>query len=118
MNCKCNKKSVGYCVTGSSKFYTTATINNIPFEINFVFSNIDEPEFINDSGLEFKDISSEEFRVYHFPDMVIRIDKPLKINVKNGGHRIFDANGVSTYIPTGWRKLEWTTKKGKPNFKF
>lgn len=79
----------------------------------------DSFEFINNSGFEFKDISHEEYRIYTFSDMEIKINEPLKLNVsKSGGHRIFDANGISRYIPSGWREIQWKAKKGQPNFDF
>jgi hypothetical protein len=76
------------------------------------------PEFINESGLEFADISSESYRNYNFPDgVIVHIEYPLKLNVsKSGGHRIFDASGTSHYIPAGWIHLSWRVKDGSPNF--
>jgi len=66
------------------------------------------------ANLIFKDISSEEYRTYDFPDYSITIEKPLKLNVSSsGGHRVLDFEGVSHYIPSGWRHLEW---KGSPPF--
>ena len=55
------------------------------------------PEFKNATDLEFADVSSEQWREYQFlGGEVIRIDAPLKLNVsESGGHRIFDAEGVS-----------------------
>lgn len=76
-------------------------------------------DFKNDSGLSFKDLSDEQYRVYVFPDMEIRIDNPLLLNVSaSGGHRIFDAEGKSNYIPSGWRRLYWVVKEGKSHFAF
>lgn len=77
-------------------------------------------DFINNSGLEFKDISAEKKRTYDFGDGVtVVIDQPLKINVSDsGGHRIFDAYGDSHYIPAGWIHLRWTAKHGAPHFDF
>jgi hypothetical protein len=73
--------------------------------------------FKNESGLEFVDISTETFREYTFPNITVRIDEPLKLNVsKSGGHRIFDAKGNSHYIPTGWIHLKWNVKPDAPNF--
>lgn len=52
-------------------------------------------EFRNDSGLDFKDISSEQWREYTFPEgQAVRIDQPLKLYVSDNGHRILDAEGV------------------------
>lgn len=78
----------------------------------------DASEFNNATDLEFTDISSEQWREYQFLDgQAIRIDAPLKLNVSDsGGHRIFDAEGVSHYIPAGWIHLKWTVKDGAPNF--
>jgi hypothetical protein len=81
-------------------------------------------KFINESGLDFTDISSELYREYEFPPSgdricndVIHINSPMKLNVsKSGGHRIFDENGVSHYIPSGWIHLSWCVKDGQPNF--
>lgn len=77
-----------------------------------------EPEFKNESGLTFSDISSEAFRVYEFSNgKEIRIDEPLRLNVSpSGGHRLFDASGTSHYIPKGWIHLKWKVKLGQPNF--
>ncbi|MFQ6183609.1 hypothetical protein ACLMJV_16900 [Sinorhizobium meliloti] len=75
-------------------------------------------EFVNKSGLEFNDISAEEYREYLFPAGVsVRITAPLKLNVSaSGGHRIFDAAGVSHYIATGWVHLHWKAKAGAAHF--
>lgn len=75
-------------------------------------------EFNNATDLIFTDISSETYREYTFPggDRV-RIENPLWLHVsKSNGHRVFDANGKSHYIPTGWIHLQWEVKEGAPNF--
>lgn len=65
----------------------------------------------------FSDIDSEEFRTYVFKDGEITINSPLKLNVSNsGGHRVFDAQGISHYIPSGWIHLFWKAKENQPNF--
>ena len=79
------------------------------------------PQFVNESQNEFVDIDSEDYRIYTFAKegnmYVVRIDGPLKLGVSpSGGHRIFDASGVSHYIPPGWIELKWKAKPGKPNF--
>lgn len=73
---------------------------------------------INESGLKFVDISSEKHRTYFFSvDKWVHIENPTHLNVSaSGGHRIFDAQGVSHYIPKGWIHLTWVAKEGKPNF--
>ena len=77
-----------------------------------------EPQFDNRSDLEFTDISSEMWREYRFAGGdVIRIERPLRLHVSESrGHRIFDAQGRSHYIPAGWIHLTWDTKEGAPNF--
>jgi hypothetical protein len=72
----------------------------------------------NQSNYQFTDISSEQFRVYVFErGAEIKIDAPTHLSVsKSGGHRLFDSNGVSHYIPAGWIHLYWVSKDGQPNF--
>ena len=76
------------------------------------------PGFNNGTDLEFADVSSEQWREYQFlGGQTIRIEAPLRLNVSaSGGHRLFDAAGVSHYIPAGWIHLKWTVKDGAPNF--
>ncbi len=73
-------------------------------------------DFINKGENSFIDIDSEVSRTYRFSDMNITIENPLKLCVKDNGHRVWDAQGVSHYVPSGWRHLSWTVKEGKPNF--
>lgn len=75
-------------------------------------------KFNNQSGLNFTDISSEEYRVYEFESgRSILINKPLRLNVSpSGGHRVYDEEGTSHYIPKGWIHLKWKVKEGQPNF--
>lgn len=74
-------------------------------------------EFNNKSGLEFTDISSEMYREYEFGGGdLVRINVPLYLHVSNNGHRVFDATGVSHYIPPGWIHLRWVAKDGQPHF--
>jgi hypothetical protein len=76
------------------------------------------PEFNNQSNLDFVDISSEQWREYRFLNgETVRVEAPLRLNVSDsGGHRIFDAAGVSHYIPAGWVHLMWEAKEGATNF--
>jgi len=78
--------------------------------------NATNVSFNNGTSLEFADISSELYREYTFPSGSVRIDSPLKLNVSKNGHRVFDANGTSHYIPQGWIHLKWEVKDGQPNF--
>jgi hypothetical protein len=73
-------------------------------------------DFKNESGLNFSDISSENWREYVFEHKTIRIDLPSQLHVSKNGHRIFDEHGTSHYIPNGWVHLQWQARDGKPNF--
>lgn len=76
-----------------------------------------QDSLVNATSLEFIDISSESFRVYEFPGQnLIRIDEPTHLNTSKNGHRVFDATGVSHYVPSGWIHLYWKVKAGQPNF--
>jgi len=72
----------------------------------------------NESGLVFKEISSEKSRTYRWANgATVTIDKPTHLNVSDsGGHRILDSKMVSHYIPSGWIHLSWEVFEGKPNF--
>lgn len=77
----------------------------------------DEIKFVDEANLSWNDISSEAYRVYEFSDTEIKIINPLKLNVgRSGGHRVFDRQGVSHYIPGGWRHLYWEPVTDGPNF--
>jgi len=75
-------------------------------------------EFHNESGLEFTDISSEESRTYDFGNRGnVTINNPVHLNVSaTGGHRIFDGDCISHYVPVGWIHLSWVTREGEPHF--
>jgi hypothetical protein len=74
-------------------------------------------QFENHSGLDFVDISSEEWREYTFESgAAFRVEHPLRLHVSDNGHRLYDAEGVSHYIPSGWIHLKWKAKDGSPNF--
>lgn len=75
-------------------------------------------EFINASDKKFVSLESESSRTYRFADGDVTINEPLWINVGPSGHRIFDAEGTSHYIPKGWIHLSWKVKEGKPHFDF
>lgn len=76
------------------------------------------PKFLNESGNDFVDISSEASRTYNFGQKgFVKINKPLKLSVSSsGGHRIFTADGQSHYVPAGWIHLSWVAKDGEPHF--
>lgn len=72
----------------------------------------------NETNLKFKDISTELYREYLKEGrLIVRIDNPIALNVsKTGGHRVFDAQGVSHYISSKWDHLQWETKEDCPHF--
>lgn len=77
--------------------------------------------FINETDLEFTDISSEKEREYLlFTDVnPLKIDgEPLYLNVsKTHSHRLYTSTGWCYYIQPkeGWA-IRWKVKKGKPSF--
>lgn len=74
-------------------------------------------DFKHATELNWTDISSEEYRTYEFADSIIKINGPLMLNIsKSGGHRIFDNQGISHYIPSGYRHLSWKAKENMPHF--
>lgn len=75
-------------------------------------------DFNNKSGLEFTDISSEEYREYHWESgYSIRLDAPTMLHVsESGGHRVFYGDGLSRYIKPTWADLEWKARQGQPHF--
>ncbi len=85
-----------------------------------IYERIDEgiDEFINTSGLEFMDISSELYRVYVYPDGTeVTVHEPLLLHVSfNGGHRVYDLSNTSHYVVPGFVHVYWTSREGEPNF--
>lgn len=74
-------------------------------------------DFRNESGLEFIDISSEEWREYTFPGgQIILVTKPLRLHVSEHGHRLFDEEGICHYVPLSWIHLRWKVKDDAPHF--
>lgn len=67
------------------------------------------------------DISSEQYREYHYADGgLYRIDTPVSLYVFEGKsgwtQRVVDAAGV-THRPTpGWLAISWKPKDGTPPF--
>jgi len=74
--------------------------------------------FNNVTDLVFVDISSEAWREYEFENgRHVWIKTPLQLHVsERGSHRLFDADGISHYVPPGWIHLKWKAKDGQPNF--
>lgn len=75
-------------------------------------------DFRNGTPHKFDDISSETYREYEFENTTVRIDNPVALNVNysSGGHRVWDAQGKSHYIPSGWVHLNWEVDNDKPHF--
>lgn len=75
--------------------------------------------FINESGLAFTDISSEDNREYTLPNgKKLFIKSPLYLNVSpSGGHRLYAEDGYCYYVQPreGWF-IKWTVREGKPSF--
>jgi len=75
--------------------------------------------FINESNLNFNDISSENEREYNFPNgNKLLIMNPLYLNVsKSGGHRLYCEKGYCYYVQPkeGWW-IKWKVREGKPSF--
>jgi hypothetical protein len=75
--------------------------------------------FLNETGLQFEDISAETTREYTFPTgRKLVIEKPKMLNVSaSGGHRVYADDGYSYYVQPreGW-SIRWKSKTGNPNF--
>ncbi len=80
---------------------------------------IEEQKFINTSGLEFKDISTEQFRTYVYANgFRVKIEHPIKVSIKkNGNHRVWDGES-SFWIREGFMIIIWKAKEGLPHFTF
>lgn len=99
---------------GQKLVEASETLANAGFSVNDTKKAL---AFINGTPLSFSDISSEEYREYVFPGgEIVKIESPLQLNVSKNGHRLFDAQGVSHYVPQGWIHLRWKVKSGQPNF--
>ena len=90
-----------------------------------------EIELINETELEFIDISGEEERTYHFPflygkrlnkngkrsHLFLTVHEPQWLSVsESGGHRVLNKSGRCFYIPPMWYFLDWKPKEGSPHF--
>lgn len=76
-------------------------------------------KFINMSDIEFKDISTEEWREYIYDKgFRLKIEHPIKLGItKSGSHRIWD--GVNSFwIRPGFMTIIWKAKEGLPHFTF
>lgn len=111
------KENSGWTLMKNGSCYTPNGIL-----INFIKNMKTVEDFINYGENEFINIDSEVYREYVFqvPNSpftnTIRINNPLKLCVKSNGHRVWDTNNESHYIPSGWIHLKWKVKDGQPNF--
>jgi len=72
------------------------------------------------AGMQFSDVSAEEYRIYTFPGgEKIRVDTPQYLNVsKSGGHRIIVSENSTVYIPAGWLSVQWVNRPGTGPLQF
>jgi len=58
--------------------------------------------------LHFDDISTEDYRTYHYADgsTVTYLD-PVALAITKGGHRLITADGECHYILTTWQRISW-----------
>ena len=76
-------------------------------------------KFRNESGYEFRDLSNERVREYHFMDKILRIDEPLALYISEScGQRIISKRGRCLYIPSGFLWIEWRCYDDKPHFTY
>jgi hypothetical protein len=69
-------------------------------------------------GMDFKDISAEEFRIYHLDNgEEIKVERPIALKVSETGHRIICEDGTSKYVYLkGVQMITWKVKEGKNHF--
>ena len=68
--------------------------------------------------MNFTDISSEQYRVYHFPNgATLRIENPLELNVsRSGGHRLVAEAGCYYIRPEQSWYLFFENRDGHEGF--
>lgn len=64
------------------------------------------------SELSEADITTEEWREYHYADgAAYRVTKPVKLwwkrDADGDSHRVLDAEGVTHYPKRGWTAISW-----------
>ena len=74
-------------------------------------------ELRNESGREFKDISSEGYRTYKLCNgETYIIVNPQFLHVSKSGHYILDDDGVMHYLPCiSWYTISWKAREGSPH---
>lgn len=68
--------------------------------------------------LEFKDLQTEQWRVYHYPNgYAVRVDNPVRMHIaENGDHRILTSDGRAHVIAYGWVHIQNQAKQGMDPF--
>ena len=75
---------------------------------NYCFEDLEFPDEVRD---QVKDISGESWRKYVFKEGSIHIEEPVALQIRSSGaHAVVDSDGVVTYVPAGWRYLQWQNK--------
>lgn len=65
------------------------------------------------------DITSEQYRTYHYPDFDYTVQLPQYVILSDSGtHRVLDAEGVSHWIAAGFKAISWKVKEGEKNFTY
>lgn len=65
------------------------------------------------------DISTEDWREYVYKDNSYRIEKPIKLYIREGGtgHRVLDAAGVTHWVPINiWHVIKWSAPEEPVSF--
>lgn len=79
---------------------------------------LDHPE-VKLNNLVFKNISNELWREYVFSDgFVIGFEGPALVCTDGTGHRIITQDGLSHYVPEGWRTFSFEVATGTVPFSF
>ena len=66
----------------------------------------------NEKRQDMSDIATESWREYTYTDgYTVFVDNPSKLLVRDSGaHCVVDKDGVTYYVPDGWRLLRWKDK--------
>jgi len=77
-------------------------------------------KFTDNPGLKFKDISSEKYRIYVFPNGVrYKIEEPLAVCARRDhGQRVIDKKGKAYWIRPDFIAIEWENRQGEPRVNF
>lgn len=64
------------------------------------------------SKCNWKDISKEKYRTYHYPNKEqLFIDNPIAVDLRpSNGHVVVREDGKAFYVPPVWLYIEWENK--------